>query len=228
VIGSNDGKVKQILKDRVIIEEVYQDIFGQTSEEKGGGTGFIITSDGLILTNKHVVENLRATYQVFTSDGKNYQAKVKAKDPLNDLAVLEIKGKNLPVADLGNSDDLKIGQRAIAIGNALGEFQNTVTTGVISAKERSITATGTFGQTTEELQGLIQTDASINQGNSGGPLINLDGQVVGINTVVAASAENIGFAIPINDAKTAIDSVVKTGKIIRWSSSFRSRSGNRG
>lgn len=199
----------------IVSKEEVQDIFGTSSEQTGGGTGFIITSDGLVVTNKHVVDNPRAEYQVFTQDGKNYKAKVKAKDPLNDLAVLEINGKNLPVADLGNSEDLKIGQRVIAIGNALGEFQNTVTTGVVSAKERSLTATGAFGQTTEELQGLIQTDASINPGNSGGPLINLDGQVVGINTAVAASAENIGFAIPINDAKTAIDSVVKEGKIVR-------------
>src|SRR4030042_956716 len=159
----------------IVSTEEVQDIFGTSSEQTGGGTGFIITSDGLIVTNKHVVDNPRAEYQVFTSDGKNYKAKVKAKDPLNDLAVLEINGKNLPVADLGNSEDLKIGQRVIAIGNALGEFQNTVTTGIVSAKERSLTATGAFGQTAEELQGLIQTDASINPGNSGGPLINLDG-----------------------------------------------------
>jgi serine protease Do len=199
----------------IVSTQDVQDIFGNVSQQKGGGTGFIITPDGLILTNKHVIDNTQATYTVFTSDGKNYKAKIKAQDPLNDLAVLKIEAKNLPVVDLGNSDDLKLGQSVIAIGNALGEFQNTITSGIISGIGRSIEASTSLGQTQEELQGLLQTDAPINPGNSGGPLINLDGQVIGINTAVASSAENIGFAIPINDAKTAIESVIKSGKIIR-------------
>ena len=188
--------------------------FGGTSEQQGGGSGFIITSDGLIFTNKHVVSDSSASYTVFTSDGKNYSAKIQTTDPLMDMAVIKIDAKDLPVVELGNSDDLKIGQRVIAIGNALG-LENTVTAGIISAKDRSIEAQSPFGQTAEELQGLLQTDAPINPGNSGGPLINLAGQVVGINTAVAEGSQSVGFAIPVNDAKTAINSVEKSGKIVR-------------
>lgn len=191
-----------------------QDWFGRISEqETGGGTGFIITSDGLIATNKHVVSDQSANYTIYTADGKEYKGEIQATDPFTDFAVLKIEASGLPVVDLGNSDDLAVGQWVIAIGNALGEFQNTVTVGVISAKERKITASG--GGQSERLEGLIQTDAAINPGNSGGPLINLKGQVMGINTAVAGGAENIGFAIPINTAKKAIESIKKTGKISR-------------
>lgn len=188
------------------------DIFGNLAEQKGGGTGFIITSDGLVVTNKHVVADEKASYTVFTQDGKNFDAKIKAKDPFNDLAVLKIDANSLPVVELGDSDRLEIGQQVVAVGNALGEFQNTVTTGVISAKERKIEV-----EDGSALEGLLQTDAAINPGNSGGPLVNLKGQVVGINTAVAAKgiAEGIGFALPINTVKTALDGVKKTGKIKR-------------
>lgn len=189
------------------------DLFGRSYEQTGGGTGFIITNDGLIATNKHVVSDENAEYTVFTSDGKNYSAKIMATDPANDLAVIKIEATGLPVVDLGDSDKLSVGQWVVAIGNALGEFDNTVTVGVISAKDRKITASG--GGTSENLEGLLQTDAAINSGNSGGPLINLKGQVIGINTAVAGSAQNIGFAIPINSVKKAIDSIKKTGKIER-------------
>ncbi|MBI2589930.1 trypsin-like peptidase domain-containing protein [Candidatus Berkelbacteria bacterium] len=190
-----------------------QDLFGRMIEQKGGGTGFIITSDGLIVTNKHVVSETGATYTVFTSDGRDFEAKVLAQDPLNDLAVVKIEATGLPVVELGSSTDLKIGQHVIAIGNALGEFNNSVTLGVISAKERQITAAG--GGVEESLSGLLQTDAAINPGNSGGPLVNLSGQVVGINTAVAGGAENIGFAIPIDVVKKAIESIKATGEIKR-------------
>lgn len=189
------------------------DLFGRTYEEKGGGTGFIITSDGLIVTNKHVVSNESSTYKVYTYDGKEYDAKLIAKDPLDDLAVLQIEADGLPTVKLGNSDEVSIGQWVVAIGNALGEFSNSVTVGVISAKERQITASG--GGVSENLEGLLQTDAAINSGNSGGPLVNLAGQVIGINTAVASEAENIGFAIPINSVKKAIDSIKETGEIKR-------------
>ncbi|MBI4023087.1 trypsin-like peptidase domain-containing protein [Candidatus Berkelbacteria bacterium] len=189
------------------------DFFGRTVEQTGGGTGFILTSDGLIVTNKHVVAD-EATYTVFTSDGRDFPATVLARDPLNDLAVLKVEASGLPVVELGSSAELRIGQYVIAIGNALGEFSNTVTLGVVSAKERQIVASG-GGGISESLSGLIQTDAAINPGNSGGPLVNLAGQVVGINTAVAGGAENIGFAIPIDVIKRAIDSVRETGQIKR-------------
>lgn len=189
------------------------DLFGRTYEQTGGGTGFIITNDGLIATNKHVVSDANAKYTVFTADGKDYPATIVAQDPLNDLAVIRIEATGLPVVDLGDSDNLDVGQWVVAIGNALGEFSNTVTVGVISAKDRKITASG--GSTSENLEGLLQTDAAINSGNSGGPLANLKGQVIGINTAVADSAQSIGFAIPINSVKKAIDSIKKTGNIIR-------------
>ena len=189
------------------------DVFGRTLEQTGGGTGFIITSDGLIATNKHVVSDANAKYTVYTSDGKEYEAKVKALDSLNDFAVLKIEATGLPVVDLGDSDNVDVGQWVIAIGNALGEFQNTVTVGVVSAKDRKITASG--GGESEQLSGLIQTDAAVNSGNSGGPLTNLKGQVVGITTATAENAQSLGFAIPINVVKKAIDSIKKTGTIER-------------
>lgn len=187
-----------------------QDFFtGQILEQEGGGTGFILTSDGLIVTNKHVVDDESANYSVLASDGKTYEAQVLSRDPFNDLAVLKIDAKGLKPVELGDSNSLNTGQWVIAIGNALGEFQNTVTVGVVSAKDRQITADG------QTLEGLIQTDAAINPGNSGGPLINLAGQVVGINTAMAGGAEGIGFAINIDSVKTALDSVQETGKIVR-------------
>jgi S1-C subfamily serine protease len=192
-----------------------QDLFGSVYEQKGGGTGFIITSDGLIVTNKHVAD-AGNTFTVFTSDGQSYPAEVKAKDPSNDLAILKIDAKGLPVATMGDSSKLQVGQWVIAIGNALGEYQNTVTAGVVSAQNRSLTAQGSDGSS-ERLEGLIQTDTAINSGNSGGPLVNLAGEVIGINTAVAdkSFAEGIGFAIPINTVQSAIDSVKSTGKITR-------------
>ncbi len=191
-----------------------QDIFGQINQQQSAGSGFIITSDGLILTNKHVVSSTTADYTVITSDGKTYKGDVKARDPLNDLAIVKIDAGDLKTVELGNSDDLQIGQSVVAIGNALGQFQNTVTSGVLSALDRSLTASD-GGTESEELFGLLQTDAAINPGNSGGPLVNSIGQVIGINTAVASSAENLGFAIPINAAKTAIESYKKSGAIVR-------------
>jgi serine protease Do len=185
---------------------------GTERREVGGGSGFIVSADGLIVTNKHVVADTKAAYTVFTNDGKKYEAEVVARDPLQDLAVLKISGGTFVPARLGNSDALKLGQTAIAIGNSLGEFRNTVSVGVVSGLARTITATGE-GVGTEVIQGVIQTDAAINPGNSGGPLLNLKGEVVGINVAVASGAENIGFAIPVNRAKRAIDSVKRTGSI---------------
>ena len=192
-----------------------QDMFGQTYETSGAGTGFIITNDGLILTNKHVVSDANATYTVVLSSGKSYDAKVQSLDPVKDMAVVKIDAKDLPVVELGDSDSLKVGQWTVAVGNALGRFDNSVTVGVVSARNRTIEASDATGTSSETINDMIQTDAAINPGNSGGPLVNLEGQVIGINTAVASNAQGIGFAIPINDAKSAIDSIKATGKIIR-------------
>jgi len=181
-------------------------------QEVGGGSGFIISSDGLILTNKHVVSDTKASYTVFTNDGKKYSAAVRARDPVQDLAVVKIDAENLSIIELGDSDQLELGQTVIAIGNALGEYRNTVSTGVVSGLSRTVTAGGAdFGQ--ETIRGVIQTDAAINPGNSGGPLLNLRGQVIGINTAMASGAQSIGFAIPINRAKKDIESVKTSGEI---------------
>lgn len=185
---------------------------GVEKKEIGGGTGFIISNDGLILTNKHVASDKKASYTVLTNDGKKYEAEILAQDPAMDIAVVKIKANNLPVLKLGNSDSVKLGQTAIAIGNALGEFRNTVSVGVISGLARTITASG--GGQTETIEGVLQTDSAINQGNSGGPLLNLKGEVIGVNTAMVSGAQNIGFAIPINKTKRAIESVRKSGRII--------------
>lgn len=185
---------------------------GTVKKEIGGGSGFVVSADGLIATNKHVVFDTKAEYTVLTNDGEKHSAKVLARDPVNDLAIIKIEANGLKPIVLGNSDSVKIGQTAIAIGNSLGEFRNTVSVGVISGLARTITAQGgSFGS--ETIVGALQTDAAINPGNSGGPLLNLRGEVIGINTAMASGAQSIGFAIPINNVKRAIDSVQKTGEI---------------
>jgi serine protease Do len=181
-------------------------------QEIGGGTGFIVSSDGLIATNKHVVLDEEANYSVFTKDGEKYEAEVLARDPLQDIAVLKIKANGLKPAKLGDSDSIKLGQTAIAIGNTLGEFRNTVSVGVISGLYRSITASGAGGFV-ERIENVIQTDAAINRGNSGGPLLNLRGEVIGMNTAVAENAQSVGFALPINLVKKDVESVKETGVI---------------
>ncbi len=198
----------------IVAKEKVRNLFGDVSTQISGGSGFIITSDGHIVTNKHVVSNENFSYEAYLSDGTKYNAEVVTRDPSNDLAILKIKADNLPVVEIGSSDKLEVGQSVIAVGNALGEFQNTVTYGVVSAKNRNLDAQGSAGETTS-FEGLIQVDAAINQGNSGGPLANLDGQVVGVNVAKAQMAENIGFAIPSSVLKTAIESLNKYGKIIR-------------
>ncbi len=177
---------------------------GTERREIGGGSGFIITSDGLILTNKHVVEDPEADYTVLLNDERKFEATVIFRNSKNDIALLRIQAKNLPKVTLGDSETAVIGQTVIAIGNALGEYRNTVSTGVISGLARSIKTRSGSGNS-ELLNGAIQTDAAINPGNSGGPLLNLSGEVIGVNTAIVQGAENIGFAIPINDAKKDID-----------------------
>lgn len=182
-------------------------------QEVGAGTGFFVSSDGWVMTNKHVVADETATYTVLTNDGQSYDAKVMAKDPGNDVALLKIEISNAPYLRFADSTQLQLGQHVIAIGNSLGQYQNTVTSGIISGIGRSIRAGG--GGIDEQLDGVIQTDAAINQGNSGGPLLNLTGSVVGINTAVDLGGQSIGFAIPANDARSAFESYQTNGKITR-------------
>jgi S1-C subfamily serine protease len=182
------------------------------TQQVAAGSGFIIDASGLILTNKHVVNISGANYTVITNDGKKYPAQVLARDPVQDLAVVKINASGLSALTLGNSANLQIGQTVIAIGNALGQFSNSVSKGVISGLSRSITASE-GGGSSETLSEVIQTDAAINPGNSGGPLLNLAGQVIGMNAAIVQGAQNIGFAIPINQAKKDISQVETTGKI---------------
>ena len=187
---------------------------GTELQEVGGGSGFIVSSDGFIVTNKHVVSDTEAQYTVFTNDGKKHEAKVVGRDPVLDLAVIKIDGNEFTSLSFGDSDKVQVGQTAIAIGNALGEFRNTVSTGVVSGLARSITANDGMGGM-ENLDQLIQTDASINSGNSGGPLLNLSGEVIGVNVAVASNANGIGFALSANSVKNVVESVKKNGRIIR-------------
>ena len=196
-----------------------QSVEGHAEEKEmikiGGGSGVIVHPDGLVLTNKHVVFDPEAEYTVITSDEKEYSARVVSRDPINDIAVCKIEGKGLPTAKLGNSDKVAPGQTVIAIGTPLGLFANTASKGIISGLARKIHASLGMGGKTEELRGVIQTDVAINQGNSGGPLLNLEGEVVGINTAVIYGAQNIGFCIPINWAKEDLEDIVKFGRIIK-------------
>lgn len=184
------------------------------------GSGFLVSSDGLIVTNKHVVSNAQAKYTVIINNDKKYDVKKIYRDPLNDVAILKIDpsqnfGQDLKPVTLGDSTNLQVGQFVIAIGTALGEFRNTVTTGVISGLGRGITAGSVFQQYAERLDNVIQTDAAINPGNSGGPLLNSSGQVIGINTAVASEGQNIGFALPINVVKDSLKNFNETGQFNR-------------
>lgn len=187
---------------------------GQESTSSSAGTGIIVSKDGYIVTNKHVIKGADKIKAVL-SDGTSYQnLSVVATDALNDIAFLKIKdARDLKPAKLGDSKTIHVGQQVIAVGNALGQFQSSVTSGVISGIGRSISASS--GQSTETLSDMIQTDASINPGNSGGPLVNAAGQVVGINTAVSANAQGIGFAIPVANIKGMLKSLLKTGRARR-------------
>ena len=190
--------------------------FGQSYDSSAAGTGVIVTGDGYVLTNKHVI-NGATKVTVILDDGTTYEnVEVITTDPLNDIAFLKIKdASDLPAATLGDSKTITVGQQVIAIGNALGQYQNTVTAGIISGTGRSVTASDGTGTNTETLSDMIQTDAAINSGNSGGPLVNAAGEVIGINTATSASAENMGFAIPISSVKGMLKQLVETGKAER-------------
>lgn len=190
--------------------------FGQSYESQAAGTGIIVTDNGYVLTNKHVIDGA-SSISVVLNDGTTYKnVEVAAVDGLNDVAFLKIKdASGLTPAILGDSKTIKAGQQVVAIGNALGQYQNTVTSGVVSGTGRSLTASDAAGYTSEKLNDMIQTDAAINSGNSGGPLINTAGQVIGLNTATSTSAENVGFAIPIAAVKGMLSQLVGSGKASR-------------
>ena len=181
----------------------------------GGGSGFIVSADGYILTCSHVVGDPEADYTVIIDPKHKYPAKILARDPLVDVAVLKINEKNLSCLELGDSDKIELGETVVAIGNPLGEFEDTLSAGIVSGLSRKITAYGGLPLKATSLRGLIQTDAAINPGNSGGPLVNLEGKAIGINTAMVMGAQNIGFAIPINYARRTLEEVIKYGKIRR-------------
>ncbi len=214
-VGPSVVTVSAVAPKRQVVQ--FSPFGGFTQGTQGGspqdiGSGFVVSGDGLIVTNKHVVADTALMYKVATSDGKTYDAKQISRDPNNDIAIIKIDAFGLKPVELGDSSGLQVGQFVIAIGTALGEFRNTVTTGVISGLGRGIDAGGDFSGYVERLDNVIQTDAAINPGNSGGPLLNSAGQVIGINVAVAQGANNIGFSIPINTVKDALNQFKNTGK----------------
>ena len=232
VINSESELITEIAKEvgesvvsiDVESEQTRRGFFGdsQSFTQASAGTGVIVSEDGVIITNRHVTPKNTSVVSVTLSDGTTLDdveviGRTNDSDPL-DIAFLKVKDKkdkDLKPAQIGNSSEIEVGDKVIAIGNALGQFQNTVTSGIISGFGRSVQAFG-GGQDVETLQNLFQTDASINEGNSGGPLVDIDGKVIGINTAVAGGgAENIGFAIPIDDIKGLISSVLDEGKLLR-------------
>lgn len=190
---------------------------GTESQEVGGGSGFIVSADGLIVTNRHVVDDAEARYSVLLNDGTSHVVTVVARDPQLDIAILrldDVPEAGVPYLKFADSTSLQLGETVIAIGNALAEFRNSVSVGVVSGLARSITASDGRGKS-EQLDQVIQTDAAINPGNSGGPLLNLAGEVVGVNVATSRGADNIGFALPAHVVKQVVDSVSEYGEIVR-------------
>lgn len=179
------------------------------------GTGFIVSDKGVIVTNRHVVSDTSLKYSVVTKDGQKLEIEKIYRDPNLDLALVKVSNSTLKSIELGDSSKLKVGQTTIAIGNALGRYDNTVTTGVVSGLGRAVSAGDPFSGQTERLDNLIQTDAAINPGNSGGPLLNSSGQAIGVNVATTEGAQNIGFAIPINSVKAILTEFVQTGTVQR-------------
>lgn len=201
----------------IVTESTAETFWGYSSSQQAAGTGIIISKDGYVVTNKHVVSSETDSVVVVGADGTQYEeVEFVGSDPSNDISFLKINGvSNLSPATLGDSSVVEVGQKVIAIGNALGEYQNTVTTGIISALSRPVVAATEDSNEAESLENLLQTDAAINPGNSGGPLVNLSGEVIGINTAVASDAEGIGFAIPANDIKGMVKTLLATNKVVK-------------
>ncbi len=210
----HDRTLSQVNPDLVFGNDSLSDTQAKELVDVSSGTGFFVTEDGYILTNRHVIDVPSPKLFVVTNEGKELNATLVDTDPILDIAILRVEGNGYPIVDLGDSDKIRIGQTAIAIGNTLSEFRNTVTKGVVSGINRHVTA-GVSMNGSEVIEKAIQTDAAINPGNSGGPLINLLGEVVGINTAVSIDGQAVAFAIPINQAKRAIEDVKKNGRIVR-------------
>lgn len=223
VTTSSSGKTIQVTREESAIISVVDsaspsvvsiigkgvDPFSGNFDDQSAGTGFIVDPKGVVVTNAHVVLGTENIFTIVTKDKKTYTAKNISSDPINDIAFLQIEGSNLPALALGDSSALKVGQSVVAIGNALGKFDNTVSTGVVSGLGRRLNLSAS-----ESFEGLIQTDAAINPGNSGGPLLNLAGEAIGVN-FAKAGAENIGFAIPIDTVKTILSNYLSNGRIVR-------------
>lgn len=204
------------IEQRVLDIDPY-DIFRRpqsVKREQDIGSGFIVSSEGLIVTNKHVVAS-QGKYKVITYDSKKYDVESIYRDPANDIAIVKIKARGLRKVEMGDSSKVKVGQLVVAVGTPLGEFRGSVTRGIVSGIGRGITAGSPFEGFVERLDDVIQTDAAINPGNSGGPLVNSSGQVIAVNTAVATQAENIGFAIPINVVRDAVENFNKSGGFVR-------------
>ncbi len=206
------GRMEKRLTQKFHLPDFLVDEHGMVSV--GGGSGFSV-GPGLVLTNKHVISEPKASYTVIANDGQKYPAEVMSRDPINDVAILMISNRDIPVLELGDATKLELGQTVIAIGNALGIFKNTVSLGIVSGLSRAITAQPDPKMKSQEMRGLIQTDAAVNVGNSGGPLVDLEGKVIGINAAIISGAQNIGFAIPVNAARRDLEDIQKFGRIRR-------------
>lgn len=206
--------LEQVLPSVVSIVGSRKDIDGQR-QVVAQGSGFVVDRNGLILTNQHVVSDATLSYTVYFANEQKYAAAVVSRDPLRDLALLKITSVGYPALTMGDSDKVKIGQTAIAIGNSLGRYPNTVTRGIVSGLGRALTATDNITGKQEALDDVIQTDAAINPGNSGGPLLNSRGEVIGINTAIEERGRGVGFAIPINEGRFMVESFLQNGRVVR-------------
>lgn len=214
VVAKTSGSVVAIGAQQTVFNP-FDPFSSSSSQDNTVGTGFVVSDKGIIVTNKHVVADPSASYSVVDKDGNKYTVTKIYRDPILDLALVQVSGSKLPALDLGDSSKLQVGQTVIAIGNALGRFTNTVTTGVVSGLGRRVVAGDPLSGSAESLDDLIQTDAAINPGNSGGPLLNSEGQVIGLDVATTEGAQNIGFAIPINSVKKTVDEFVTTGTVSR-------------
>ena len=215
--SEEDRLIRVIAKDSPAVVSILVQKSGAAGEleEVGRGTGFLVQADGMIVTNRHVAGDRQATYTVFLSDERTFKASILDVDPVNDLALLKIEASGLPTLTLAADDAVHIGQTTIAIGNALGKYANTVTRGILSGLDRNLDATDGITGSSESLEELLQTDASINSGNSGGPLLNSSGEVIGVDTAVETYAQGLGFAIPVSEVRKVLDSYRRYGAIAR-------------